>query len=150
MYSKPIKVVYMFSCSFFLSRLVLSQSWPHSSRWLSVFAWAFFLPHCTSSAPAPSFSFFFFPQAAAIEAAAYIWKTRKMYTFLHKLFCSVCVAVVHSLLFISKLGSRVCCVRVTSPLQGKSKDCTWRKPQCTKMQGVYGSPFYTSFFVCRV
>lgn len=94
--------------------------------------------------------FFFFPKLLLLKLLLTSGKTSKMHTYLHKLFCSVCVAVVHSFLFISKLGSRVCCVRVTSPLQGKSKNCTWRKPQCTKMQGGYGSPFYTSFFVCRV
>lgn len=125
MYSKPIKVVYMFYCSFFSKPVspfpVMASQQPLTLSFCVGLFFTSLHKQCTSA----FFLFFFFPpQAAAIEAAAYIWKTRKMHTFLHKLFCSVCVAVVHSLLFISKLGSRVCCVRVTSPLQGKSKDCT--------------------------
>lgn len=141
MYSKPIKVVYTFYCSFFFSKPVTRVLFFPSpglkpatvSRFShGLFFFSLFYKQCTDG-----LSFF-------LQAAACIRKTSKMSTRSHELFRSVCVSVVTWPSFFTSRSltlefvAYLCDVSFT---KSKLEDCTRRKSQCTKMQGGYGSPF---------
>lgn len=105
MYSKPIKVVYTFYCSFFSKPISL---FPVVASWqpLALFMHGPFFYLIAQAVHQRLFSFllFFFFSKPLLTSG----KRAKCIHFSRELFRSVCVAVVHSLLFyLEKLSSRV-------------------------------------------